>query len=190
MSMCTSGSLSICATAGTNRSIATAVTSTGSGSLSTLSAWAGKSSPHGMREFYGYSPSQNIGVNLTHVSSTSTTNCYTKITKPISVSSNYNICIEFKLSWSGLGSGGSVCLMCNGICKYGCNINVVDCFPLFNIDNTDNVCLCTTAVKGFQGDSWADSYACIHTISTGSGSLDTFYKGSPASQHSDEGPVP
>lgn len=54
MTLCSSGNLSICATAGTNRSISTEV-GTASGSLSALSVSAGKSAPHCMREFYGYS---------------------------------------------------------------------------------------------------------------------------------------
>lgn len=53
MAMCTTGSLSICATAGTDRSISTAVGG-GSGSLSALSTTAGKTAPHSMLEFYGY----------------------------------------------------------------------------------------------------------------------------------------
>ena len=64
MAMCTSGSLSICATAGTNRSIATAVTSSSSGSLSTLSVAAGKGAPHAMTEFYGYSAGISVDVTV------------------------------------------------------------------------------------------------------------------------------
>jgi len=58
MAMPVSGSLSICVAAGapqTCRSIRWAV-GVDSGSLSTLSACAGKSAPHCMREFYGYNP--------------------------------------------------------------------------------------------------------------------------------------
>jgi len=60
--MCTTGNLSVCATAGTNRSISTAV-GTGSGSLSALSVSAGKTAPHSMLEFYGYSPGLSIRVD-------------------------------------------------------------------------------------------------------------------------------
>jgi len=63
MAIPVSGSLSICeAGLGTCRSIATAVTNTTSGSLATNSVCAGKSAPHCMREFYGYSPVSTINV--------------------------------------------------------------------------------------------------------------------------------
>lgn len=61
MAMCTSGNLSIKATAGTCRNICAAVVQGGgaaSGSLRSLSIAAGKTAtPYGMREFYGYNPS-------------------------------------------------------------------------------------------------------------------------------------
>jgi len=64
-----SDSLSICLAAGAPqlcRSIALAVSSTSSGSLSTLSACAGKSAPHCMREFYGYNPvTYSISLGIT-----------------------------------------------------------------------------------------------------------------------------
>ena len=87
MAMCTSGNLSICATAGTCRSISTAVGG-GSGSLSSLSVSAGKSAPHGMIEFYGYS-SASLCVNPNYISFTQ-------------IPSNCNICIcaTVGLSWS------------------------------------------------------------------------------------------
>jgi len=57
MAMPASGSLSICEVGlGACRSIATAVTSSASGSLSILSVAAGKFAPHWMCEFYGYDP--------------------------------------------------------------------------------------------------------------------------------------
>lgn len=186
MSMCTSGSLSICSTAGIDRSIATAVTNTTSGSLLTNSICAGKSAPHSMLEFYGYSSSQNIGVNLTHVGST-TISCLTSITQA-STSSSYCISVEFRLSSNGLKSYPRVCLYCNGICKYGCdNQNLVGYFPTFIIDSNDGVCLCTLALKGLLVSDWATSCACINTITTVSGSVDTFYKGTPNSQISQDG---
>lgn len=67
MAMPTSGSLSICLATGSVllcRSIAAAVTSSSSGSLRTLSTAAGKSAPHCMREFYGYS-SASISLSVT-----------------------------------------------------------------------------------------------------------------------------
>jgi hypothetical protein len=63
MAMCSSGSLSIKTTAGTNRSIDAAVTSCSSGSLSALSVAAGKGAPHCMREFYSYSEGLAIRVD-------------------------------------------------------------------------------------------------------------------------------
>ena len=57
MAMPTSGCIAIIASPQTCGSIRTAVTSSASGSLSTLSIAAGKTgTPYGMREFYGYAP--------------------------------------------------------------------------------------------------------------------------------------
>ena len=68
MAMCTTGSLSIKATAGTCRDICAAVVAGGgsaSGSLLSLSVSAGKGAPHSMLEFYGYNPVTTLTVNLT-----------------------------------------------------------------------------------------------------------------------------
>lgn len=67
MAIPTSGNISIKGTAGTCRSICTAVVQgggTASNSLSSLSISAGKSSPHGMREFYGYTPVSDIIITM------------------------------------------------------------------------------------------------------------------------------
>lgn len=68
MTLCSSGSLSICTSAGTNRSIAVEVlggiTPIDPQSLTTLSETAGKTAPHSMLEFYGYSHvTYSISVN-------------------------------------------------------------------------------------------------------------------------------
>ena len=65
MAIPVSGSLSICeAGLGTCRSIATVVTNTTSGSLVTNSVCAGKTAPHGMRDFYGYSAGITVDVTV------------------------------------------------------------------------------------------------------------------------------
>ena len=69
MALPTSGDLSLKTTAGVSRSISCAVGST-SGSLTTLSITAGKSSPHCMREFYGYSALDDINVGIAYVGPT------------------------------------------------------------------------------------------------------------------------
>lgn len=61
MALPTTGSLSLKAAAGTTRSIANEVDGnlTGNKSLSSLSVSAGKSAPHSMLEFYGYTSVSN-----------------------------------------------------------------------------------------------------------------------------------
>lgn len=185
MALCTSGSLSICAAAGTCRSIEQAVTSTQSGSLSTLSVAAGKAAPHSMLEFYGYSESVNVPVRLTHVSSIGTTSCLMSITTP-RVSSCYNLTIEFR----GVGQGKTsenICIMCNGVCKYGClNPDGIGNFPTFLVTCATAVCICTKA-SAFLVDDWSNAEAHIETVTTGSGSIDTYTIGSPNFQCSWDG---
>ena len=85
MAICPTGNLSICATAGACRSISTAV-GTGSGSLSALSVSAGKSAPHCMREFYGFSLLYVVPTSINFEA----------------IPSNCNVCIcaSVGLSWS------------------------------------------------------------------------------------------
>lgn len=183
MTLCSSGSLSIKTTAGTNRSISTEV-GTGSGSLSALSVSAGKSAPHCMREFYGYSNIIYTSMDLV------TINC-----SQGAVAGNWLACIngdscsdscyDLTVYWTTkasyhLKTTGTACLICNGICKYG-HTSVggeVDSgdWGSFRVNASDCVCFCTDA-GGFVIGSSAYASMCIKTIGWVAGSSTCYSRG-------------
>jgi len=128
MAMCTSGNLSICGTAGTCRSISTAV-GTGSGSLSALNVSSGEGP--GMTSYYGYSAAKDVNFcqyykTGTDGSSTTVYSCTCTITSAAMTSSecyclcsSHNVCVGFSQPGT---SFARVCMRCNGALLFNCCI--------------------------------------------------------------------
>lgn len=163
-------------------SIACAVNGTVAGncSLSSLSVIAGKTSPHCMSEFYGYSSTSPV--YLTTISSFSDTDnayCVMRIDGLTSGSVTLGTCWE-TFSNGGYRSCVSICMVCNGICAFGnytCENNQVLGFCVTKtISSSDNVCYVTRVCCGVQGitGTW-DTQMCIATV-TGNAS---YYRGTP-----------
>lgn len=105
MAIPTFGNLSIKGTAGVCRSICAAVVEgggTASNSLRSLSISAGKGSPHGMREFYGYTPVSDITVTM-----------QTYWYGDSSFNSGFNGTYYLR------GPGGAICASCSVSCSKG-----------------------------------------------------------------------
>ena len=186
MGLCTTGSLSICGTAGTNRSISTEV-GTGSGSLSALSTSAGKGSPHSMLEFYGYSNLIYTDVNLVTISCTQTLNgnWLACINGDSCTGSCYDLTIFYNVVKSNhFKNTAYVCVACNTVCKYGCSVDQGDfaagCFPSFTVNATDCVCFYTVANGLIEGSS-AFAQLCINAVDWVAGSSTCYSIGTPSS---------
>lgn len=180
MSLCTSGDLSILGTAGTNRSIACEVDGnvTPPKSLCSLSVSAGKTAPHAMTEFYGYSNYKCIEFN--NLSGTPTESYDEIISSPsMSAGECYNISLSWSLCTVGSKSNACVYVYCNGTTKYSCaatsDQSCSGTFSTFTIDDNDNVCTCIHACKGLGGTCARASIS----ISTVTGVVGSFCKGSP-----------
>lgn len=184
MALCSSGSLSICATAGTNRSISTEV-GTGSGSLSALSVSAGKSAPHGMLEFYGYDNTPTP-LYLTSISSIPNTNCLSSISGGHGAG-YYCLTIDWNLA--SLGKATTIaCVVCNGLHKYCERTLGSGSFASFCVISTDCICFCTVATLILGGlEDFANTEMTIASI-TNVGS--NYYIDTPCIQTSFAGIVP
>lgn len=140
-------------------SIACAVNYTlvGSCSLSTLSTTAGKTAPHCMREFYGYSKDP-VPVYLTTTASYGDADnayCCMRI-DGIATGCAY-LCTYWLLTNGSTStySCSSICMVCNGTCVWGhylCQNNIiVDGVHSNLIDENDSVCYIGRSICGLNG---------------------------------------
>ena len=145
MGMCTSGAIGIIsAPQGGCSSICTAV-GCASGSLSVLSIAAGKTAPHAMSEFYGYS-----NISALYLSNIYYCDCF-ELSENMSQSLDCiagmtpNTCVGTTYCWcltkqTGLASS-SICIFCNGTCIRGASISGLlskfcnGTFTVFNFGN-------------------------------------------------------
>ena len=177
MGLCTSGDLSILGAAGTNRSIACEVDGniTPPKSLCSLSVSAGKTAPHGMTEFYGYSSVKCI--DFSNINNNPTNRLDQIVSTPsMSAGQCYSISLSWGLCTNGSHSNASICVICNSTTIYFCSVgedaNCNNTFSSFNIDDNDNVCVCLVVDKALGTSAKADS-----TISSISGVVGNFCKG-------------
>lgn len=183
MTLCSTGSLSICGTAGTNRSISTEV-STGSGSLSALSISADKSAPHSMLEFYGYASVFPISLSSICSCNTATdSHCLSSLNGGHCIGSCYCLTIGYNIFTDGIGTNACTAVICNSTVKYSRNTDGVGTFSSFIVQNTDCVCICTYA-HAFDEGSSASASGTINTILCIAGSSACYCIGSPSSQNS------
>ena len=162
MSMPASGSIAIISAPQTCGSICAAV-GCASGSLTTLSVAAGKTAPHGMREFYGYSSTSPI--NFTNI-----TCCQSiRISYTLSLVGEVNAgtCVGATFCYYVTNGGGKVtscaAVYCNGVVKYNCLGIGTGTFPTFTILSTDSVCVCTRAAD-LIGSSYAVARICLLSL--------------------------
>lgn len=156
MAMCTSGAIGIIsAPQGGCSSICTAV-GCASGSLSVLSIAAGKTAPHAMSEFYGYSISPIYFSNINDVK-----DVFYSYTLDRICGIQPNTCVGTTYCWSLFKENSatvSVCIFCNGTCIRGCRVDGTatqlcsGTFAVFTQLSTDNVCICTRA-RDLMGDN-------------------------------------
>lgn len=192
MAMCTSGSLSICATAGTNRSIATAVINSSSGSLSSLSVSAGKSAPHCMREFYGYSAGIIMCVSLgTVVPVVDNVDCYVGY-RPIvrtgqCADTTVTLCFDYDrcLAGDGLVAIDTKCNAGSWVLRFYCNNpgGSTGSFTIPNIDYNDTVCVRTEMGLDVPYEDYAQTTIGFHSPagSVQAGSVNTIVACAPTS---------
>ena len=177
MAICPSGLLSICATAGSCRSISTAV-GTGSGSLAALSVSAGKGAPHSMSEFYNYVPKTDI--NMVQYGSAFGTQgispyvyrSYCLVPTP-AAGQTYSLCMRPDICWLGQQSGsyGQVCITCNLTQIYCCRVTSNACVTtpgvLRTIDSNDCIriytCACATNTA-CTGASGVGAQGCLFSV--------------------------
>ena len=170
MTLCSSGSLSILGTAGTNRSIACEVDGdvTPPKTLCTLSESAGKSAPHSMLEFYGYSSIGVVSLDITQDVDLAYTQGYYGVVLPTGTTSGcYCMCVNMLvvLGIEGTKCSAHACVIRNGTCIGGVSSTVTGttckCNMSFVQDYNDNTCLCIRAAN-FNGI--ATSRACITSV--------------------------
>lgn len=145
--------------------------------LSTLSTQAGKSAPHGMREFYSYVP--KTAINWTTYTSYGTngvssyTYRYNCATPTPSAGQTYSLCVTGDLCTLGqqAGSWARICVTCNNVHKMCCCIGANLCGGnfgvLFTVDSTDCVRACNHACAtntACQGASGPGSKSCIYSV--------------------------
>lgn len=152
MAMPASGSIAIISAPQTCGSICAAV-GCASGSLTTLSVAAGKTAPHCMREFYGYTPAPALAcVSLSSINScTDYSNIAYCLSELCTVGMGAGQCYVPTISYAVANSiisgfrpraSSSVCLFCNGVCVCGC----------LNVDSTYESGTFTPLIK--YGESW------------------------------------
>lgn len=170
MTLCSSGSLSILGTAGTNRSIGCEVDGnvTPPKNLCTLSVDAGKSPPHSMLEFYGYSSSVDIYLDITQDTDTAGAKGFYGVFNPTGMTSGcYCVCVGMRtvMGPSGIKCAARACVIKNGICIGGVITTtlatICNCSISFVQDYNDNTCLC---VRAANLSGTATATACITSI--------------------------
>ena len=177
--MPTSGSIGIISAPQSCGSICAAV-GCASGSLTTQSLAAGKTAPHAMTEFYGYSPATavdftniccNTGFNISETLSSvnplmALGDCF---------GTTYCYCINKTLSKS---VSALVQVFCNTVSIFCCpasQANETNTIPTFTYCYNDNVCVCTGAYDS-TGTFCASATICLCAITqcVGSYSLGTY----------------
>jgi len=131
MAMPASGSIAIISAPQTCGSICAAV-GLASGSLSALSVAAGKTAPHAMSEFYGYSPAKDVNFTQYYYNGgdggTLSCSCTCTITSSaMAVGECYCLCTGWNLCVNFFNGSGYACIQitCNGVQVMCCCINSV-----------------------------------------------------------------
>ena len=198
MAIPTSGNLSIKGTAGTCRSICTAVGGS-SGSLRTLSLGAGSpysTSPYCMREFYGYSAALPLSLTTTSCSQSNNVSYHCGRIDGMSTTGHYaTLSIRYNLRGSGCkGACSYVRLVCNGTTVCTCTILATAVIRTGTwteyMDYNDSICFVTCTDSGLVmigGFSVTEATLSIDSITQGVG---TYCIGSPDSISSVSAVVP
>ena len=203
MAMPGSGSLGILSCPGSVActSIAQAVSGnvTPPKSLCALSVSAGKSAPHGMTEFYGYSGSK--AVSIAGLSCSENTSCMCKCgCLSYSPARSTNECYFPSYCWflckstSALPVGSCVQMLCNGVSIHCCVIagksayNCVGSWNLDCVDYNDCIDIITLADRGAATVgcyAYAEVLICAITNCVG-----TYTIGTPSTQQAYSGIIP
>jgi len=173
MAMPASGSIAIISAPQACGSICAAV-GTASGSLTALSVAAGKSAPHAMTEFYGYTSAVDVNFTQIYYNGGDGSTCSYSCTKPncpttagdcYCLCTYYNLCVDFSQSPF---SYAIMCVRCNGIQTHCCCINYsyfcVNAPFSMTVRAGDGVCIYNYAREYTSQPGGVRSQICISSI--------------------------
>jgi hypothetical protein len=176
MAMPASGTIAIISAPQTCGSICAAI-GCASGSLSTLSVVAGKTAPHAMTEFYGYTNTYKQ-IGLCNISAAGTNGTSSRCSTDCICSNSAMVagqCYTITLCHTMCantctGSLSCIIVYCNGSGKYSCSRSNTNCATVtfscsFAITSSDTACIMQCAVHGVAGGTGIScACSCITSV--------------------------